>query len=83
MDFWEVYNAEADNRLAQREEQPEDTMFWDDNSGKPLGPKLVRFAREEEMEQEPRSLRKGAVSRSSQQRNEVDHHKVGGHQQGR
>ena len=51
MEFWEVYNAEADNSLAHGEEQPEDTMFWDDNSGKQLDPKLVKRAREEEMQQ--------------------------------
>ena len=51
MDFWEVYNAEADDNLAYGEDQPEDTTFWDDNSGKQLNPKMVRQAREEEMAQ--------------------------------
>ena len=50
MEFWEVYNAEADNSLAHGEEQPEDTMFWDDNNGKQLDPKLVKRAREEEVQ---------------------------------
>ena len=34
MEFGEVCNAEADNSMAHGEEQPEDTTFWDDNSGK-------------------------------------------------
>ena len=37
--------------MAYGERQPEDTEFWDDNSGKQLSPKLVRRAREEEMKQ--------------------------------
>ena len=27
MEFWEVYNAEADNFMAHGEEQPEDNAF--------------------------------------------------------
>ena len=51
MDFWAAYNAEADDNMAYGAEQPEDTAFWDDNSGKQLDPKMVRQARAEEMAQ--------------------------------
>ena len=51
MDFWEVYNAEADDSMAHGDDQPEDTTFWDDNSGKQLGAELVKEARAEEMHQ--------------------------------
>ena len=44
-------NAEPDNCFAHGEKQPKDAMFWGDNSGKQLGPKLMRRARVEEMQQ--------------------------------
>ena len=43
MEFWEVYNAEADNCIAHGEEQPEDTTFWDDNSGRHLASLVLLF----------------------------------------
>ena len=41
----------TDNSMAHGDEQPEGTVFWDDNSGNQLGPILAKRAREEEMEQ--------------------------------
>ena len=41
MDFWEVYNAGADNNMTHGEGQPEDTPSLGDNSGIQLGPGLV------------------------------------------
>ena len=73
MDFWEVCNAEPDHSIAHGERQPEDTEFWDDNSGKQLGPKLVRRAREEE-----RNRERGRTSRKQRSKERRGQERQGG-----